>query len=74
MHRSILRGAFALAVLCVLPAPVVAQAPDAAVSGTVRDESGLPVPGVPVTITADGRVLASVQTGRDGTSPRSAAW
>ena len=49
---------------CILPAPLLAQATlgSAAVSGSVRDESGAAVPGAKVTLVETGRSLARETT------------
>jgi iron complex outermembrane receptor protein len=46
-------------------APAIGQS--LPLTGTVQDQSGLPMPGATITVTAaDGRVLATTQSGRDG--------
>ena len=54
--------------------PVHAQTPSGEISGTVEDSSGLPVPGVTVTLTNQAtnvvRVVQTNEVGLDVISPR----
>jgi hypothetical protein len=65
---SIIRAAFGVVlVLALLAAPVFPQASNATVSGTVRDQSGAPIPAASVTLTnKNTNVASSTKTNQVG--------
>ena len=66
--RLLLRGLVTVYIIGVLAHPVFAQITTGTVTGTVKDEQGLPVPGATVTLISDARAtrMAPVYTGTNG--------